>query len=430
VLVKQRAGEIKDPVHGYIYFSEAERRIIDSRPLQRLRRIKQLAGSELTYPGACHSRFIHSLGVMHLSGLMAERLMELGYIGLEEALKLRLAGLLHDVGHGPFSHVYEEVLYEKTGLTHEDLTAKVIKESEVGDLLEEEGYSKNEVAELCTGRFSSRDRQFLNQAVTGRLSPYTMDYILGDSYFAGVGFGQVDVHRLIDSLDVVEGSMAIDYPGGLYVLEAFIIARLELFNAVYFHRTVRAANVMLSRAISYADEYLDLTKVDEVGRLLSMDDFTVRQEILSLREGGRAKVAKELIAMYEERKLLKSTYEAVVYREGDPLAQRLRRSAVRRKIEEEIADVAGVDPDYVVVDVPSVLSVPVHPKDGGEVLVFKRSAKGGKELLKVTEVSPLLASLAKFTEVVRVYTLGEHREAVAEACRRVLGEPWSQRASV
>ena len=430
MLIKQRAGEIKDPVHGYIYFNEVERKLIDSRPLQRLRRIKQLAGSELTYPGACHSRFLHSLGVMHLSGLMAERLMELGYIDLDGALKLRLAGLLHDVGHGPFSHVYEDVLYEKQGLTHEDLTAKVVKESELGDLLSDEGYSRDEVADLCTGRLRSPDGRFLNQVVAGRLSPDTMDYILRDSYFAGVGFGQVDVHRLIDSMDVVQGSVAVDYPGGLYVLEAFIIARLELFNAVYFHRTVRAANVMLSRAMSYADEYLGLTEVEDIERLLSMDDSTVKAEILNLEGGGRAKVAKELVLMFEERRLLKSTFEAVVYRGDDPLASQLRRAAVRRRLEEEIGEEADVDPDYVIIDVPSVLSVPVHPKDGAEVLMFRRAANGGREVMKVTDVSPLLSSLAKFTDVVRVYTLSEHREAVAEACRKVFGEGSLYKVSV
>ncbi len=425
----KRAGEIKDPVHGYIYFTEEERELIDSKPLQRLRRIKQLAGSELTYPGATHTRFLHSLGVMHLSGLLAERLYELGHIDHDDLRKLRIVGLLHDVGHGPFSHVYEEVLYERRGMTHEDLTYWVIKDSELGDILDSLGFSRDEIASLCIGRLDCKEREFLNQIVTGRLSPDTMDYIVRDSYFAGVGFGEVDIHRLIDSIDLVEGGVAVDYPGAFYVLEAFIIARLELFNAVYFHRTVRAANIMLSRAMIYADEELGLTSFKDVNEFLSMDDYTIINSILSLNREGRAKIAKELIRRFMERRLLKSTYEAIVHRGDDPLAGVLKRPSLRRKLEEEIGVKAGVDPDYVIIDVPTVLSVPVHPKDGGEILVFRRH-QGKREVFKLTDVSQLLASLSKFTDIIRVYTLQEWREAVEKACREVFGEEGLTRVAV
>jgi len=426
----KRVGEIKDPVHGYIYFTEVEKALIDSSPVQRLRRIKQLAGSDLTYPGACHTRFLHSLGVMHLSGLLAERLNYLGYISSDEVQKLRIAGLLHDLGHGPFSHVYEEVLNEHKGLTHEDLTNWIIKESEVGDLLSEAGYSKEEIADLSVGKLTSKDTAFLNQVVSGRLSPDTMDYIVRDSYFAGVGFGEVDIHRLIDSIDVIEGSVAVDYPGAFYVLEAFIIARLELFNAVYFHRTVRAANVMLSRAMNYADEELGLTKFSDVEEFLSMDDYSVLHALLSLQGGGKAEVARRLAYMFSQRKLLKSTYEAVVHRGDDPLAGLLRKASLRKKLEEEVGAVACVDPDYVVVDVPTVLSVPAHPKDGAEILVFKRTQRGEREIHRLTDVSQLLSSLSKFTDVIRVYTLHEHREAVEKACKEIFGQEGLTRISV
>ncbi|MCX8204887.1 MAG: HD domain-containing protein [Candidatus Nezhaarchaeota archaeon] len=424
MLIRQRAGEVKDPVHGYIYFSDSERKIIDSRPLQRLRRIKQLAGSELTYPGACHSRFLHSLGVMYLTGLMAERLVSAGCLSEDESIKLRLAGLLHDVGHGPFSHVYEEVLYEKKGITHEDVTVKVVKESEVGDILEGEGFRRDEIAELSAGRL--KGRPLLNQVITGRLSPDTMDYILRDSYFAGVGFGLIDVRRLIDSVTVVDDLITIEYPGGLYVLEAFIIARLELFNAVYFHRTVRAANVMLSRAMNYADDYLGLTRIDEVDRFLSMDDLTTTASLLSLKEGDKADVAKKLVSMFIDRKLFKSTYEAIVHGEEGHLTAQLQRADVKRKLEEEIGAEAKVDPDYVAIDVSSVVSIPIHPRDGARILVSRKKRDGAREVLKVTEVSSLLSSLTRSTEMLRVYTLSEYREAVAKACRRVFDEGFGE----
>jgi len=103
-------GEIKDPVHGYVYITEEERALIDSYPVQRLHRLRQLAGAEYVYPGANHTRFEHSIGVMHLASSVAENPNISQYIGEDEAEMVRIAGLLHDVGHGPFSHVFEYLL--------------------------------------------------------------------------------------------------------------------------------------------------------------------------------------------------------------------------------------------------------------------------------------------------------------------------------
>lgn len=120
MLVKY-VGEITDPIHKYIRFTEAEKKIIDTKIFQRLRRIRQLAGAHLVYPSAQHSRFEHSLGTMHLAGLAGEVMFSKNYICEEDIQKLRLAALLHDVGHGPFSHLFEEVMANKNSMSHEDL---------------------------------------------------------------------------------------------------------------------------------------------------------------------------------------------------------------------------------------------------------------------------------------------------------------------
>ncbi|HSF49813.1 MAG TPA: HD domain-containing protein, partial [Nitrososphaeraceae archaeon] len=136
-------GEITDPIHRYIRFTELEREIIDTPVFQRLRKIRQLAGAHLVYPSAQHTRFEHSLGTMHLAGLAGLTLLDKGYIEKKDQLEgLRLAALLHDIGHGPFSHLFEEVLIGSgiSASSHENMGKKIIRETIIKDKLEKYGY--------------------------------------------------------------------------------------------------------------------------------------------------------------------------------------------------------------------------------------------------------------------------------------------------
>src|SRR5207237_243425 len=133
-------GEITDPVHRYIRFSEVEKELIDTAVFQRLRRIRQLAGAHLVYPGAQHSRFEHSLGTMHVAGFAGETLIAKGYLDDEDKVqKLRLAALLHDIGHGPFSHLFEEVLELRHRISHENVGIQIMSKSEMSNILKKHG---------------------------------------------------------------------------------------------------------------------------------------------------------------------------------------------------------------------------------------------------------------------------------------------------
>lgn len=398
-----------------------EKDLIDSAPLQRLRNIKQLAGAELTYPGAVHTRFLHSLGVMHLASMLGLHLAEKGYISEEEIQKVRLAGLLHDVGHGPFSHVYEEILEKHRRQTHEDLTEWVIACSEIGDILSTHGFSKEEIAQLSTGHLEQEERLFLNQIIAGHFSADIMDYLARDSYFAGVEYGKVDAQRLTSSLELIDRRLIADGSGALGVLESFIIARMEMFNTVYFHRTVRATNVMIARAMDFACEKLGLTSFKDVEEFLRLDDGKVLGALLSLREEADEKLQKayQYISGVQRRKLLKSTYELTIFRKDTFFANLLNKSSIRHQVEEEIGEQTGVDPDFIVIDVPQVLSVPINPveRQRSDIMVYRKTP-AGVVIQKVTELSPVLASLTQFMDVVRVYTLPKFREKVAKVCEK------------
>lgn len=418
----KRWGEIKDPVHGYIQVSDAERAVLDTPPMQRLRRIRQLAAAYLTYPGAEHTRFHHSLGVMHVAGRIADRLQGLGLIDGGEGQRLRLAGLLHDIGHGPFSHLFEEVM-EGRGLTHEDMSRRIIRESEVANALVEHGFDSEELSDLAVGRLDGKP--FLNQVVAGQFSADNMDYLMRDSYFTGVEYGRVDINRLINSLDLLDGGLAMDTTA-LYALEAFVIARYEMFKAVYFHRTVRAAAVMLVRAMEYADERLGFTSFESVGDYLRLDDahVLVRLETLRGARDGPSRTAYELWRMFRDRRLLKCAYERVVHRRDPFIVNLLTHGDIRAGLEEEIAERAGVDRSFVAIDVSTASSVPYYAAEGGpaDIPVFSRGPDGSRTRRSFSELSPLVGPLIGYLDIVRVYAKAQDRKAVREAAQRAFGK--------
>jgi HD superfamily phosphohydrolase len=240
------SGEITDPVHKSIRFSQVEKQVIDTPTFQRLRRIRQLAGAHLVYPSAQHSRFEHSIGAMHVAGLAGESLLLKGYIDNAEVIQdLRLAALLHDVGHGPFSHLFEEVLEYRRRLSHEEMGQRIITQTEIADILGRHGHSTQEICRLS---FPPSKTTFLNEIISGALSADIMDYLPRDGLFTGAEYAKVDYHRIVSSLEVWNNRLAIN-KSALNSLESMLISRYQMFKAVYFHKTVRAAEVMLLHAM-------------------------------------------------------------------------------------------------------------------------------------------------------------------------------------
>jgi len=431
--IGKRVGEIRDPIHGYIFITDIEKELIDSRPMQRLRRLKQLAGAHLSYPGAEHSRFVHSLGVMHLAGILANRLMQMGYITESEVQKARIAGLLHDVGHGPFSHMYEEVLDKHCKMTHEDITQWLIKESEIKDILDKYGYSAEELSKLSIGRLEKTSKPFMNQIIASQFDVDIMDFLVRDSYFTGVEYGKVDIYRLIDSVDVINNALVMDVAAS-YALEAFIIARYEMFKAVYFHRTVRGAEIMVIRAMDYANDKLGLTKFKVPDDYLQLDDSSVLLRLLSLKDEKEKKlnVAYNLANMFNDRQLFKCAYEMIIHRRDEFFTSILSREEIRNQIAKEMSEKTGVDPDYLVIDVPTVPSVPYYPmqRRQADIPIFHKQPDGSKTVQSLSEISHLVDTLKGYMDVIRVYTTSQYREKVREIADETFGrQPYSTRVS-
>ena len=159
----------------------------------------------MTYPAAQHTRFEHSLGVMHIAGQAGHALNEKGFFKSDDIEILRLAGLLHDIGHGPFSHLFEEIIQEKK-ISHEDFGKEIILKSEIGDILTKNGFDKKLVTKIA---FGDSKFQYMNEIVSGALSADMMDYLLRDGYFTGAEHAKIDHKRITQSLDVHQKKLAL-----------------------------------------------------------------------------------------------------------------------------------------------------------------------------------------------------------------------------
>ncbi len=236
---------INDPVYGFITIDDELINEIIAHPYyQRLRRIHQMAMAHLVYPGAVHSRLHHSLGAYHL---MRSALLELTSKGIqistEEQQAAKIAILLHDIGHGPFSHALEQVLAE--GMHHEELSLLLFKE-----LNKQFGGQLQMAIDIFT---NDSPKKFLHQLVSGQLDVDRMDYLTRDSFFTGVNEGSVAYDRILKMLIVHNGELMVEEKG-IYSIEKFLVARRLMYWQVYLHKTVLSAEQMLQRIIKRAKQ--------------------------------------------------------------------------------------------------------------------------------------------------------------------------------
>lgn len=236
---------INDPVYGFISIDHPLLfKIIGHPYYQRLRRIHQMAFAHLVYPGAVHTRLLHSLGAYHL---MCEAVTELKNksfsISPEEQLAVKAAILMHDIGHGPFSHALEQVLIP--GMHHEEISLSIMEQ------LNREWDGELDIAIRCFK--GQHEKPFLHQLVSSQLDVDRMDYLTRDSFFTGVSEGVIGYARILKMLTVHNGDLMIEEKG-IYSVEKFLVARRQMYWQVYLHKTVLAAEKMLVKIVERARE--------------------------------------------------------------------------------------------------------------------------------------------------------------------------------
>ena len=415
--MQQYWGEIKDPVHGYVYITETEKQLIDSYPVQRLHRLRQLAGSEFVYSGANHTRFEHSIGVMHLAGKLAENQNLSQLLSEEEVQMVRMASLLHDVGHGPFSHVFEHLLVKFLGKTHEDMTRWLIQKSELRDIISGVGYDPDAIAKLAVGELQRQGKAFLDQFIQSAVDVDKLDFVVRDTYHTGAEYGYVDIFRLIHMLDVLGENLAVDV-GALSALESFVLARLESFKSIYFHRVGRAVQIMLASAMEEAKDELGLVEFDSPEDYLALNDYTVWTKL------KECKKSRGIMEDLERRKLLKCVYNRTFHVKEKLVPSIFSVDEVRDQLRNKIASEAGVESQAIVIDVPTVPSVPYHHSDllePMEIPVFQKTRTGEKIPLRLSDISSVFDVLKGFINILRVYTDERYVDKVSIAAAKVIG---------
>ncbi len=383
----------KDPVHNYIHVQDRLIwTLINTPEFQRLRRIRQLGTSYLTFHGAEHSRFSHSLGVYEITRRIISQFERGGFEDWprEESLVALCAALLHDLGHGPFSHSIEEAF----DMDHEEWTCRILLgDTEVNRVLEEaESGLAERVASVIRKDY---EKKIVVNLVSSPLDADRMDYLLRDAYFTGVNYGTIDVDRILRMLRPHNGRVVVK-ESGMHAIEDYLMARYQMYWQVYFHPVTRSSDIVLKQIFRRAKELFDqgfdfkflpyplpeLFKGDiQVGDYLLLDEALVQTAFMQwTREDDD--ILADVCHRFMQRKLYK-------YVETD-LIDKQTISSIRS----EFARV-GLHPDYdLEIDFPTDLPYdvfrPGDPKKEKQILLLDRQNR----IQEISEVSDIVRSIS------------------------------------
>jgi len=421
----------RDPVHNIIRLrtdtpeGELMMKLIDSAEFQRLRRIKQLGLGLFTYQGAEHSRFTHSLGAFHLMTRLLDRLGERYSINSEDRIAVRAAALLHDVGHGSFSHVMEKVL----NFHHEQWTVQVLlsEQTEIGQLLRSHSEDlPKKVASIIEGKFQP---SALAQLVSSQLDVDRMDYLLRDSLMTGAKYGIYDLEWIINALAIDEENDRIYVEArGLYAVEEYLQARYYMFRQVYFHRTLRSAEAVL-RSIVRRALHLHENGVEVWHATGTAFEKILRREVLTITEHlqiddsdfvfhvkqwqhSKDSILSNLSRRFIERRLFKAIDLDMPATEKEEFLS-MAREVVRQ---------SGYDPDYYFIE-DRASDVPYYKYYAAEraepkTHIYVENGYAHPKVMEISEVSSVVTGLQHGYELHRVCFPAEVKNEVYELYHR------------
>ena len=381
---------LKDPVHSYIHIHyEVIWNCLDSKEFQRLRRIRQLGGDFQVYPTAEHSRFSHSLGVYEIVRRMVTEVKTLcAELTEYEKVCVMLAGLLHDVGHGPFSHAFEHV----TNHSHEEYTAKIILgDTELNSILR--AVSKKMPEDIVSIIQHTHENDILNQIVSGQLDADRMDYLLRDSYFTATSYGQFDLERILRTMRVRKTSegrkVIVVKHTGIHSVEDYIMARYQMYWQVYYHPVARSYEAVF---IQLFNRLKDIFKDNK-------DYFEDKKVLIPFLE--KAEVSEEEYFRLDENSLLYCC--ALIQDKGDVIAADLAKRLQNRKLfeyvdynEENLAQIQnmlrenGYDEQYYL-RIENIEASVYSPYKGRKILIEKLDG----QIVALEKASTIVESITK-----------------------------------
>ena len=311
----ERTKVFRDPLYGYITVDyKIISDLIDSREFQRLRRIRQLAGVGQVFQTAEHSRFTHSLGAYHMASLVIQNVDGMETMSEYDKLVFLISALLHDVGHGPFSHAFENIMSE----THEDMTIKLILSplTEINKILSINADLANDVASVIRhdGRFT-----LIESLVSSQLDVDRMDYLSRDAYMTGAAYGHIDYYRILRSMKIVDDKVLVR-ASGVHSIESYLMSRYHMYFQVYYHPTARSYECVLESIYQrIKDLYIDkhtfdsniraflrvIENPDDINSYIELDDSYVNGFIKQMTK-SKDKILNKLCNAFLNRRLFKA----------------------------------------------------------------------------------------------------------------------------
>lgn len=409
---------IRDPIHGNIKIKGYIAELLESPEVQRLYNIKQLGFAHLVFPGAHHTRLEHSLGAYHIASQISETLN----IEDDRRNMVTCAALLHDIGHGPFSHTLESILLEKFGVDHIDLTEELIlgeyeifdsKEKEfiqspsAAQILSKNDVDKAEIVNIIRGK--TYKKSYLGQILNSTIDVDQLDYLLRDAYYTGVAYGMIDIERLLQTLMIHEDNLTIKRKG-VGVVENILMARGLMYSSVYFHKTVRIAELMLSKAIEEIPdpepfEFFRMTDAELVSRLKRMGDFQ-----------------QEIVTRLKYRALFKQAYSASVHdldEQALGVIRDLEDVTYRRQKEQELENAFDIPQGHLIIDIPRPELLMAEPRlHKTDIFVIDRN-----EIKTLDDFTPIAKAIRSRTTpdwIVMIITDEKYRDVVSKKAEILL----------
>ncbi len=409
---------VRDPIHGDIKITGLLVDLLETPEVQRLHNIKQLGFAHLVFPGAHHTRFEHSLGC----SMIASQIADILSLKEQEKKLLTCAAQLHDIGHGPFSHTLESILLQRFGVDHVDLTEKLIlgkydifdgtekqfiSAPRVHDLLDKQQVDIKEIVKIIRGGLSKK--AYLSQLLHSTIDVDQLDYLMRDAYYTGVAYGLIDLQRLLRTMMIHKGNLTM-MRKGVNVVENILMARALMYSSVYFHKTVRIPELMLSKAL---EEMPDA----EPFEFFRMTDAEI---MISLKTMGRFQ--EEIVTRLKYRDLFKQAFSLSsldLNKEEIKIVKSLENVSKRRQKEQELEDFFHIPKGHIIIDVPRPELLRAEPRiNNTDIQVINRNEI--KSLDDFTPVAQAIRSRISPDWALMLVTDEKYRRNVARKVQRIL----------
>jgi HD superfamily phosphohydrolase len=409
---------IRDSIHGNIKLNEFFIKLLNSPELQRLYNIKQLGFAHLVFPGAHHSRLEHSLGTYYIASEISKSIN----LNDEERNIIKCAALLHDVGHGPFSHTLEIILQNSLNLNHVELTKRIIfgkydiLQSEeknftlypqLSEILDKENIDKNLLSNIITG--NNQNKSYMVEILNSTIDADQLDYLIRDAYYTGVAYGIIDLQRFIQTIVIFNDKLAIQKKG-IGVIENILMARNLMYSSVYFHKTVRIAELMLLKSIEMMPD-------------LNPFDFFKKTDIEILNYlKDKGSFQNKIITCLKYRNLFKQSY-SISYLNLDEIQKKIintfKNIELKREKEREIEYKLNIPKGHIIIDTPIYEIDKTEPRlNRTDVTILDKNQQ--KKLDDFTPVAKAIRSKNIPDWALMIITEEKYREIVTKKVEKIL----------